>query len=568
MTRATSTTSYGSIELKNVGDLQGRFVIPSYQRGYRWQETEVRQLLDDLWSNGDKLYCLQPVVVIPTNDEWELVDGQQRLSTLLLVFLYMKRAGFKRSDPPYRLRFASRPRSDEFFQALGRGEPPPSGDNIDFFHLHKALAVIENWFKSHGSREEFVAGKLYGYLYERAKVIWFEAPADVDANELFARLNVGRIPLTDAELLKATLLAPTAERAIATPERIAEVAAQWDDIERELHDEELWAFVTNDPAEKWPTRIGLLFELLIDEKTTGGSRFKTFDALRERVERDRRAFWSEVLARFATLREWYEDRELFHKVGYLIAEGESLKALIDDASQKTRSAFRASLDERIGELLKLTPDELRALEYKDAEKLARALRLMNVVTVMSLRDSTERYPFRLDKKQRWSLEHIHAQHAEGFTKKAQWQAWLRDHREALDARDEAQRALRGEIDAVIDTVDKNTFEALAPRVIACFTASEGEHEEHTPHAISNLALLSSEANSALNNSVFEVKRRRVLEMDRAGAYIPICTRRVFLKYFTKADAQQVHLWSRQDRGAYLDEIVATLAPYLSEEATP
>ena len=57
--------------------------------------------------------------------------------------------------------------------------------------------------------------------------------------------------------------------------------------------------------------------------------------------------------------------------------------------------------------------------------------------------------------------------------------------------------------------------------------------------------------------MFEVKRQRILDLDRKGAYIPICTRQVFLKYYTDADAQQVHFWSTQDREAYLATILSS-----------
>jgi uncharacterized protein with ParB-like and HNH nuclease domain len=79
------------------------FYVPAYQRGYRWGEVEVRRLLDDIWYSREKPYYLQPVVVKQHGDEWELVDGQQRLTTLFLIFQYMKRAGLQnsgwRSDP-------------------------------------------------------------------------------------------------------------------------------------------------------------------------------------------------------------------------------------------------------------------------------------------------------------------------------------------------------------------------------------------------------------------------------------------------------------------------------------
>ncbi len=70
------------LETKFVADIRGSFYIPSYQRGYRWSETEVVRLLDDIYQNGKKNYCLQPVVVRKKEDRYELIDGQQRLTTL------------------------------------------------------------------------------------------------------------------------------------------------------------------------------------------------------------------------------------------------------------------------------------------------------------------------------------------------------------------------------------------------------------------------------------------------------------------------------------------------------
>lgn len=76
------------LETKFVADIRGSFYIPSYQRGYRWSETEVVRLLDDIYQNGKKNYCLQPVVVRKKEDRYELIDGQQRLTTLYLIYKY------------------------------------------------------------------------------------------------------------------------------------------------------------------------------------------------------------------------------------------------------------------------------------------------------------------------------------------------------------------------------------------------------------------------------------------------------------------------------------------------
>ncbi|HTE43157.1 MAG TPA: hypothetical protein VK629_20205, partial [Steroidobacteraceae bacterium] len=223
----------------------------------------------------------------------------------------------------------------------------------------------------------------------------------------------------------------------------------------------------------------------------------------------------------------------------------------------------------------LTPSKVKELSYlSDTQKCADLLLLMNIETVRRVKGSTERYSFRIHRRQQWSLEHIHAQHAESLTKAEQWKEWLRLHRDALltlGSFDEASRkALLRRIDDVGDKIDRQNFQDLARDVAAIFTLSDASAvaASHSVHSISNLALLASGHNSALNNSVFEVKRKVVLELDRRGAYIPICTRQAFLKYYTDADAQQIYFWSTQDREAYLAAILSAdggVGPYLRPE---
>ena len=79
------------LDTKLVGNVQGVFYVPSYQRGYRWGKEEVTRLLEDIYTNGNKTYCLQPVVVRKDGDRYELIDGQQRLTTLFILLQYIKR---------------------------------------------------------------------------------------------------------------------------------------------------------------------------------------------------------------------------------------------------------------------------------------------------------------------------------------------------------------------------------------------------------------------------------------------------------------------------------------------
>lgn len=565
------------LEWKLVGKVSGRFFVARYQRGYRWGQAEVRKLLDDIWQNGDAPYSLQPVVVKKNGEnDWELVDGQQRFTTIYLIFLYMRRAGLKNVDPPFTIEYETRPTSADYLKKL---DAETSQVNIDFFHLHAAYEEIQRWFESHQDERQVAADEFYRRLFRFVRVIWYEAPRELDSTALFTRLNVGRIPLTNAELFKALLLS-RCRGGKGRPDRSREIAAQWDAFERDLRNPDVWAFVTDMPEAECPTRIALLLDTIAGGPT-GRARpvFHTFEVLREQMDSTSpEQVWNQVVDLHALVLGWYENRDLYHKIGYLVAGGKRFGKFVDLADGTTKSRFEAALDQLIRDDLDLSPSGLADLKYDNEtqkETCARLLLLMNVETTRKLSNSTERYPFRMHRDNQWSLEHIHAQQAEGLVKAEQWKIWLQLHCDALRTLPEVDPARRdalvAKIEASLAAIDRNSFENLARDVMELFKTGEAEASEnlYSVHSVTNLALLACGDNSALGNSVFEVKRRKILELDRQGAFIPLCTRQVFLKYFSNAEVQQPHFWSVQDRASYLAAITELVEPYLlAEERTP
>lgn len=556
---------------RKVGDVEGSFFVPDYQRGYRWGEDEVRRLLEDIKDAGTSEYYLQPVVVKPMGPGvWELVDGQQRLTTLYLI-LRKIRDFLPHSEPRYTITYETRPGSGAYLDAP---EAATSSDNIDYFHMHRAWTVVQEWFDEQENATA-AAIDLYKALTSTVYVIWYEAPQEpeFDSRAMFTRLNVGRIPLTDAELVKASLLSRI--------KREHETAAQWDSIERDLRSPEVWAFVTGSPT-GGATRIELLLDAVADE--ISGERpqhrapFHTFETLRPHIAEDAEDLWGRVVDLHSLVLGWYDDRNLFHKVGYLVAAKQAtFFDIVAMARGTAKSAFGDALDARIRRSLDLPWHGIAALTY-GSNKAGRALLLMNVETVRRNEHSSERYSFNAHADRQWSLEHIHAQRSEGLNTVEQWTSWLNEHRGALDALgiSPAQRdALQNQIDAALPTISKESFEALHREIVELFTARAEHHGIDQPEdadrddevdSIANLALLARDDNSVLNNSVFEVKRRHVIALDQAGSYIPVCTRNVFLKYYdTHASAQQIHFWGPRDREAYLDAMRAVLTPYLLED---
>ena len=107
-----------------------------------------------------------------------------------------------------------------------------------------------------------------------------------------------------------------------------------------------------------------------------------------------------------------------------------------------------------------------------------------------------------------------------------------------------------------ETIGGELFKYLFDRVTALFSAKlSDDDEEANMHSIKNLALLKTDANASLNNSVFEVKRNDIADLDRQGYFIPVCTRNVFTKYYSPAGENQPYLWTDKDRVSYYDEIM-------------
>ena len=234
----------------------------------------------------------------------------------------------------------------------------------------------------------------------------------------------------------------------------------------------------------------------------------------------------------------------------------------------TAQEFRTALVKAISATIPATWEKLLKLSYENPHQkaeLQRALLLMSVETVR--RAGRERFPFSEHQVgyKPWSLEHVHAQHSKSIEKKHQEQ-WLQDHQRALkialDQPGESAGALSELLERVTAALEApsqpEAFDALKDDVLVALTPADFDVDQM--HSVSNLALLSREHNSALNNSAFTAKRTRIIDMDRAGEYVPVATRNLFLKYYTESDLPQLYQWSDEDQKGYLANMAKLLYP--------
>lgn len=564
------------LETKLVGNIDGVFHIPSFQRGYRWGHDEVTRLLDDIYINKTKNYCLQPVVIIRREGVFDLIDGQQRLTTLFLIYKYMQLSfpGFF-DEPKFSLSYETRDKSKQFLSSL---DLTIKDENIDFWFMSEAYETIKGWFEDNGVKSTVT--NFNKYFDENVKVIWYEVDESIDAIALFTRLNIGKIQLTNAELVKAMFLSKDNNPGMNRTKQ-EEISLQWDNIEKELHNDSLWYFLTNTSSSKYQTRIDLILDLISNKTRDTKDKYFTFfhfDALKKVKRTDE--IWREIQHTFLMLKDWFEDHELYHKIGYLItSEEKTLQEIFSLAFSKkdsgeigiTKRAFKSKLDEYIKESVHIEENysELSYERSADYIKISKLLLLFNVESIRSNSEQTQWFPFEKFKVQNtgsviWSLEHIHAQQSDGMKKQEDWKEWLRLHIPSITALQEDNRDLIANMNEAYEMqpLDRKSFEVLQKNVIEKLST---QGNTKYLHSISNLCLLNTNDNAALSNSTFDVKRNAIIEMDKRGQYIPFCTKMVFLKYYTPSEGNQLHFWGQQDRVAYVKAINHVLGGYLADE---
>ena len=571
------------LELKSISEILDKsFYIPAYQRGYRWSSRQVIDLLKDIWEFASKrqkqegeFYCLQPIVVKRTDSKYIVIDGQQRLTTLYIVLKYLEQkieddfyiTSFY--DLEYETRNKENENSSEFLKKINNIKEDESKKNIDFYYMNNTFNVIKQWFTDNKiNKGDFLNILLKVNIIEENKqkidiannvrVIWYEID-DENEIDVFTRLNIGKIPLTNAELIKAIFLINTKEE----NEKLL-LASQWDEIEYKLQDNSFFAFVSKDFDKnnelKYPTRIEFIFDLIANKSNLEINNLQKDDERRsyyifnELIKDNNTAkkYWDEVKKYFRVFNEFYSNQKYYHLVGFLVHNGVKIVEIVENFMNNSKDNFLNILKEKIKQKNQLKKKVFEELNYEeDYDLVTRILFLFNVISTMKSNHS--RYPFNLHKSEKWSLEHIHAQKSENITKIEDRKDLLKMQLTYID-----DKTIKKDIEDLLE-LEKITEEQISDienRVSKLFTDKE-------IHTIDNLALLSRDDNSSLNNSIFPAKRDKIKELDKKGSFIPICTKNVFLKYYSN-DVKEALKWNIEDRKYYLTEIKKTLNEYLGD----
>ena len=593
----------------SIEELNGlRFWVPSYQRGYRWTSLQVNQLLSDIAefeAVGDAFYCLQPIVVrrraTDNGIAWELIDGQQRLTS---IWLMLRVLGGVESG--YSLDFDTNTRqaiSSKTLVDAALGNPPPTEveTSLEANYIRKAADTIRAWKTAH----ENACPDFLQKLLRRTRVIWYETAAtDGEAQAIFSRLNAGKIPLTNAELIKALLLKRGTghDGTTVLDAQKLEVAADWNQMQATLAQRAFWGWLKQSADESDQLRLEWLLRLVQrqheQDQPTHGQPLALFQAIEQRLRGDVTAawgYWQEVRATFLQLQGWFDDPDFYHRIGYLLATGDSRDSLdkLLALSTRSKSALLAELSQRIAERAGFTdgdPDtEWDGLRYGNSDNylLKKILLLHNVATAWQARSTNGRFAFdRYNAESRWSLEHVHPQNPsddpsdERIEDLHKWLTGLQgflsdtsDEKLKEEFLPKAQKALllyepKQEVQESQESGFRRAAEAIRREYYGSVSdfadpdSGSGPNDKYSLHSLSNLALLSSSDNSSLSNGTLPEKRAALLGWHRQHKrFVPPATLNVFLKmYSTRAD--DLRRWTKDDRADYQEAMRQSVLAFL------
>ncbi len=596
------------LDTVTVFDLMGNnFYIPDYQRGYRWTKLEVEKLLTDLEKflqehpNDNAFYSMQPLVVYHNEEEdaWEVIDGQQRLTTLYLILNSQKDLleQVYSEMKLFRLAYQSRPGSGSYLSNI---EESKKNENIDYYHIFQASQAIKEFLngETNFKPQDFV-DLIVNNTDNRpsVKFIWYNVTEEIKEKNIspedkFSDLNIGKIGLTNAELIKAQFLHTVGKN----ESEALRIASEWDHIEHSLQDGEFWSFLYGKEDGKYATRIEFLFDIIKNKQPTEPNDYYTFDQYTKDIEEKAKSedqvlivkkLWKDITDKFYLYRGWFEDNRLYHIIGYLRYKELSIKTMEDmynDPETLDKECFFEKLKKKALETINQTED-IRELNYKeDSKKIRSILVLFNILSIIECEKDNVRFSFKEFYGNKWDIEHIRSQtpqEVDGGGKKdwivcnIEYFSGVNHKNYQLDSPEGFEQYKTDVLEKAEQITDElaqgYTVKRICEKLLTLYRKTDEKITDSEIYEIlnkqvfkqgasfdyvdqiGNLVLLDQGTNRGYKNAFFPVKRKWIYRREREGIYILPCTKNAFSKNYSKTIFDLMN-WNDEDAEAYMEEI--------------
>ena len=198
-----------NVKTLKIGELltNDKYFIPIYQRNYSWGDEEISYLIQDLWNaylnNENKNYYIGSLVVNKKeNGDFEVIDGQQRLTTLTLIMHYFCMNNLYENDFTRNVHFEHRKDSDCALENL-------ESDNIPNVFKNALKSIKKYWEADQKTVDQ--QKSLADFLLTKVEIIRTEVPENTDLNHYFEIMNSRGEQLEKHEILKARLMEKLSE---------------------------------------------------------------------------------------------------------------------------------------------------------------------------------------------------------------------------------------------------------------------------------------------------------------------------------------------------------------------
>ena len=471
--------------------------------------------------------------------------------------------------------------------------------SLDEYHIILSYLVIAYYFHKNSSyKDKFI--KLFSSTIDNNSIqfIWYNVTDEIQddekkAIEIFTRLNIGKIQLTDAELIKALFLKKDNFKESEIDKKL-HIAYKWDEIEKTLNNDTFWYFISNkneDEMEK-RNRIELILELAIDTQNGKNHElFKEYENKFRQINNENKDnknnlhnidnLWQKIEECFMTLKEWYNDNELYHYVGFLLNNKlESIENIYkcDNIKNKAIEKIKTKISNDINEINNYT-------FYDNKKQIELILFFSNIYETICSNQAhnsngsitttiINRFPFNLYVQEKFDVEHISPQTENPLNHKEERILWFKESYAYLnninfsDINDkEIKDNLTEEhIKNIYENEDKNNiiFSDDKWSIVYDYIIKVDQQNElqckNEEQYIGNLVLLPSDINRSYKNALFGVKRKHIIKDEAEyNRFIPIVTKHAFLKYYSD---NTINFWTYKDAQLLREKTINNLASFL------
>jgi hypothetical protein len=405
------------------------FNIPEYQRGYKWSVQQVEQLLNDInrfQSNGndDRFYCVQNITIVEQKgkDYFNVVDGQQRLTTLTVLLSFLGESQLVENKLRYSVRLdtthnfisdfiiANKISIDNWLDFLN-ANTDKDYDHQDIYYLFTAYNTIKKWFETQNFDKDSFKNK----LLDKVKLIVNKPDTDSE-QDLFMNLNTGKVSLDGADLVRALLITNVAKEELENSdlddtksivrinERRVRIGLELDEISvwwNQSNVREYFSFLNKITVPNGETidfdsvqyPIDLLYKLFLSKEGIKEIRLQNFEN-HKYIE-----LYKKLISLHRTIKDWYQDCDIYHFVKYIISQTDISFATIwkDWTDTKSRREFIEKLRVRNKEIVEEFVGDIDNLNENWFEnehgKLYKTLIVSDIIQIIKSQKSENKLPF-------------------------------------------------------------------------------------------------------------------------------------------------------------------------------